>query len=276
MRPVSLKHCPRIQGRPEPPLRTVPRPPDRQPDVRQAVHGQETSVSRKALALRSEPRPSWPPPCCRTRESFGGAWGTCGLAPGRDVGRTDQAAKPPRPAPALPWPDDPGLPRPLIRNRAEQFQEVTGGGCLRRGRRRQTPAGVRRGPVHPRLRDRAADLPGRGNHACRARQDRPLPQGHLRRVPAAGTWRYQQQRAQRVHPSRRGAAGARKGKVIVREGKGGPCPFTRRGASDPLRPWCRSRPGTARAGRRPGGRPPRAPGRSPRAAGRPGCAWRLR
>ena len=30
------------------------------------------------------------------------------------------------------------------------------------------------------------------------------------------------------------------------------------------------------AGRRPGGRPPGAPGRSHRAAGRPGCAWRLR
>ena len=66
---------------------------------------------------------------------------------------------------------------------------------------------VRQGPVHPRLRRRAADLPRRGSHAVRARQDRPLPQGHLRGLPAAGTVHRQQQRAQRVHPSRRGAAG---------------------------------------------------------------------
>jgi hypothetical protein len=59
----------------------------------------------------------------------------------------------------------------------------------------------------PRLRRRAADLPRRGDHAVRARQDRPLPEGHLRRVPAAGTLHHQQPRAQRVHPSRRGAAG---------------------------------------------------------------------
>ena len=36
----------------------------------------------------------------------------------------------------------------------------------------------------------------------RARQDRPLPQGHLRGLPAAGALHRQQQRAQRVHPPR--------------------------------------------------------------------------
>ena len=51
---------------------------------------------------------------------------------------------------------------------------------------------VRQGPVHPRLRRRAADLPGRGQHAVRTRQDRPLPGGHLRRVPAAGAVHRQQ------------------------------------------------------------------------------------
>ncbi len=56
---------------------------------------------------------------------------------------------------------------------------------------------VRQGPVHPRLRRRAADLPRRGGHAVRARQDRPLPAGHLRRLPAAGTLHRQQPRAQR-------------------------------------------------------------------------------
>ena len=35
------------------------------------------------------------------------------------------------------------------------------------------------------------------SHAVRARQDRPLPQGHLRGLPAAGTVHHQQQRAQR-------------------------------------------------------------------------------
>ena len=45
---------------------------------------------------------------------------------------------------------------------------------------------VRQGPVQPRLRRRAADLPGRGGHAVRARQDRPLPEKHLRGLPAAG------------------------------------------------------------------------------------------
>ena len=35
------------------------------------------------------------------------------------------------------------------------------------------------------------------SHAVRARQDRPLPQGHLRRLPAAGTVHHQQPRAQR-------------------------------------------------------------------------------
>ena len=44
---------------------------------------------------------------------------------------------PARPAPAPPRPDDPGLPRPLIRSQTEQFQQVAGGGYLRRGRRRQ-------------------------------------------------------------------------------------------------------------------------------------------
>ena len=42
------------------------------------------------------------------------------------------------------------------------------------------------------------------SHAVRARQDRPLPGGHLRRLPAAGPVHRQQPRAQRVHPPRRG------------------------------------------------------------------------
>ena len=66
---------------------------------------------------------------------------------------------------------------------------------------------VRQGPVQPRLRCRAADLSRRGHHAVRARQDRPLPERHLRGLPAAGPLHRQQQRAQRVHPPRRGAAG---------------------------------------------------------------------
>jgi hypothetical protein len=62
----------------------------------------------------------------------------------------------------------------------------------------------------PRLRRRAADLPRRGDHAVRARQDRPLPEGHLRRVPAAGTLHHQQPRAQRViHPDEAQLAGLR-------------------------------------------------------------------
>ncbi len=46
---------------------------------------------------------------------------------------------------------------------------------------------VRQGPVHPRLRRRAADLPGRGGHALRAGQDRALPESHLCGLSAAGT-----------------------------------------------------------------------------------------
>ena len=45
------------------------------------------------------------------------------------------------------------------------------------------------------------------SHAVRARQDRALPEGHLRGLPAAGPLHRQQPRAQRVHPPRRGAAG---------------------------------------------------------------------
>ena len=54
---------------------------------------------------------------------------------------------------------------------------------------------------------RAADLPGRGKHAVRAGRDRALPEGHLRGLPAAAALHDQQQRAQRVHPSRRSTAG---------------------------------------------------------------------
>ena len=45
------------------------------------------------------------------------------------------------------------------------------------------------------------------SHAVRARQDRALPEGHLRGLPAAGPLHHQQPRAQRRHPPRRGAAG---------------------------------------------------------------------
>ena len=66
---------------------------------------------------------------------------------------------------------------------------------------------VRQGPVHPRLRRRAADLPRRGGHAVRARQDRALPEGHLRGLPAAGTAAPPAAHGRSVvHPSRRGAA----------------------------------------------------------------------
>ncbi len=71
---------------------------------------------------------------------------------------------------------------------------------------RKTGGRFAKGPVHPRLRCRAADLPRRASHAVRARQDHALPEGHLRRLPAAGAVHCQQQRAQRRHPSRRGAA----------------------------------------------------------------------
>jgi hypothetical protein len=59
---------------------------------------------------------------------------------------------------------------------------------------------LRQGPVHPRLRRRTADLPGRSGHAVRARPHRALPQGHLRGLPAAAALRGQQPRAQRLHP----------------------------------------------------------------------------
>ncbi len=65
---------------------------------------------------------------------------------------------------------------------------------------------VRQGPVQHRLRCRAADLPGRGEHAVRAWQDRAVPQGHLRGLPAAAAVHRQQHRAKRRHPSRRGTA----------------------------------------------------------------------
>ena len=91
---------------------------------------------------------------------------------------------------------------------------------------------VRQGPVQHRLRCRAADLPRRGGHAVRARQDRALSQGHLRGLPAAGPLHHQQQRPQRRHPPRRGAAGrtapAPAHPARPREAKG-----TRRGRARP-------------------------------------------
>ena len=56
---------------------------------------------------------------------------------------------------------------------------------------------VRQGPVHPRLQRRAADLPRRGCHAVRARQDRALPERHLRGLPAAAALHLERGRAQR-------------------------------------------------------------------------------
>ena len=87
-------------------------------------------------------------------------------------------------------PDDPGLPRPLIRNQAEQFQQVTGGGHLRRGRRRQ----------HRRrfAKDQFTLGFAAGQLTCPAGVTMPVepgktvrfPKDTWRRVPAAGTRRH--------------------------------------------------------------------------------------
>ena len=120
----------------------------------------------------------------------------------------------------------------LVRDRGPDLASLLQGLA---GPQRRRP--VRQGPVQPRLRRRAADLPGRGQHAVRARHDRPLSQGHLRGLPAAGPLHHQQPRPQRRHPSRRGAAGraapAPAGPGRAREAAG-----TRRG---------RARPGPRRA-----------------------------
>ena len=95
----------------------------------------------------------------------------------------------------------PTCPRPWSATAARTWRSsARPGGCAHR-------RPVRQGPVHPRLRRQAADLPRRGNHAVRARQDCPLPQGRLRRAARCGTLHHQQKRAQRVHPSRRGDGG---------------------------------------------------------------------
>ena len=114
---------------------------------------------------------------------------------------------------------------------------------------------VRQGPVHHRLHHRAADLPRRGEHGLSARHNRAFPETHLRGLPAAGTLHHQQQRPQRIHPPRRGAA--------------------RRAAPAPANPGRprgapRTRPGRARPGpRRALARPPRTLPRHPQEPARP-------
>ena len=93
------------------------------------------------------------------------------------------------------------------------------------------------------------------SHAVRARQDRPLPQGHLRGLPAAAALHRQQQRAQRVHPPRRGTA---------RRTAPAPADPRRTGKAP------RTRPGRARPRpRRPLARPPRPLPRDPQEPVRP-------
>ncbi len=75
---------------------------------------------------------------------------------------------------------------------------------------RNTGGRYAKDPVQHRLRRRAADLSRRGGHVHRAWQDRALPERHMRGLPAARSLHDQQQRAQRVHPPRRGAAGLRR------------------------------------------------------------------
>jgi transposase len=77
--------------------------------------------------------------------------------------------------------------------------------------------------------------PRRRGHAVRAWQDRPLPERHLRGLPAAAALHHQQQRAQRRDPPRRGAAG-----------RTAPAPARPRRA----RQAARTRPGRARPGPR--------------------------
>ena len=93
------------------------------------------------------------------------------------------------------------------------------------------------------------------SHAVRARQDRALPQGHLRGLPAAGPLHRQQPRAQRVHPPRRGAAG-RAAPAPADPGRAREAARTRRGRARP-------RPRRALAG------PPRPLPRHPQEPVRP-------
>ena len=69
-----------------------------------------------------------------------------------------------------------GCPRPWSATADRTGPDRTGPGDLLQslaGPQHRRP--VRQGPVQHRLRRRAADLPGRGEHAVRAGQDRPLP-----------------------------------------------------------------------------------------------------
>ena len=107
--------------------------------------------------------------------------------------------------PAAPWPNctstGPTCPRSWSATAARAWRSTARPG------ESATRRPVCQGPVQHRLHRRATDLPRRGGHAVRARQDRPLPQRHLCCLPAAAALHRQQQRAQRIDPSRRGAAG---------------------------------------------------------------------
>ncbi len=98
------------------------------------------------------------------------------------------------------------------------------------------------------------------NHAVPARQDRPLPRRHLRRLPAADPLHRQQPRPQRRHPPRRGAAG-RAARAPAHSGRARGAARTRRG---------RARPGP----RRPLAGPPRPLSGHPQEPVRPAASPR--